>query len=92
MERCAETINHGGWPSPCSRNGRVFDQNKWWCTQHSPAKKAERVQKQDERYKTQTLMWEERQTKLRYDHAAGDYCRASGLSLENLSAPVLNNL
>ena len=75
------------WASnfPCSRKGKVFEENKWWCTQHSPTKKAERRQQREEQDAERTMKRRERNTKETYDRAAGTYCRSLGLTLEALA-------
>ena len=90
-ERCNKLVLAPGWEAAwgghrCFRNATVFDQDKWWCTHHPPAKKAERLGQQKERYETQTKALDERFSTEAYDRAAGRYCRARGLTLEALEA------
>ncbi len=87
-EKCSERVDGGRMGTvPCSRGGKVFDQGKWWCTQHSPAKLIERRRQTRERWSVEERLRQELFTKETYDRAAGDYCRVRGLALEELAAP-----
>jgi len=68
--------------------GKVFDEAKWWCTQHSPAKEAERRQQSDERYAAKTTVRHEQSAKEAYDRTAGNYCRALGLTLDDVKVAI----
>ncbi len=54
-EKCsAKVAAPGGWHTlPCSRKGVNFDQDKWWCKQHTPSVEAARKAAQLVKYKVQ---------------------------------------
>ena len=86
-EKCSERIPESGGLShhQCSRHGTVFDENRWWCKQHSPAEKAARRREQQEKDQTQYDQRRRDRTLETYNQAAGDYCRKLGLTVEQLA-------
>lgn len=55
---CSERIYERGWPHPCSRDGVVERNGKWYCRQHDPEKVAERVRKRDAKYEADQKRWQ----------------------------------
>ena len=94
-QECSEKVlsRDGGWNPGrhgCTRTGKVFDQDKWWCIQHSPAEKAKRMRKMAELDEARRERMSQHMVKERYDRAAGDYCRAKGLTVEQLFVEVVD--
>ena len=75
---------------PCKRIGKVERDGKWYCVQHDPVSVKE---KQDAKNKQWQVEWEERQVRLleqqkelAYQQAAAAYCRALGMTFEDMTS------
>lgn len=88
-EQCRQTVViHDGlatYRHQCNRKGKVQEDAKWWCTQHSPAKVAERRQKSQDEYDASRMVLAEQRANEAYNRAAGDLCRKLGLGKEELT-------
>ena len=56
---CAATVVNNWNRYPCSRNGVVEEDGKWWCRQHAPSAVKARREKASARYNAK---WEAEQT------------------------------
>lgn len=80
LGRCTKRVSgHERWAKlhQCQRNAKVVVEGKSFCTQHSPAAQ----EKRDKAYR------EKRDTELEnrhYSFAAAAWCRAKGMTIEEL--------
>lgn len=82
LGRCTKQVSGRAtsWPRyhQCKRKAVIVD-GKAFCTVHSPAKVVKRDAKVSEK-------WNAKWDKTRYERAAARYCRAKGLTMEDLVA------
>lgn len=81
-ERCSATVyTPGRWTSPsCLRIGVVFENENWWCKQHSPIAIKKR---HDERDK----LWARERAKRDEEIAQGESDRLAGRACSGLTLP-----
>lgn len=82
LERCSkQVLGQGQWPKwyRCSRKATISVNEGKFCTQHSPDKVAERETKSRRQYDAES-------EKRRYVWAATAWCRAKGMTLEDLQS------
>ena len=86
---CTQTIfSNARWDfegHTCSRKAKVVEDGKRLCSLHSAAGQAKKEQKSQEKMAFNRAIDLKRFDKLAYDRAAGDYCRAKGLTIEELA-------
>ena len=82
---CTGRVSYGDWgkSSPCSRKGKVYEENQWWCTQHSPSAKAKRREASDLRLKERMDDASKQRARQHYDQQAGNWARNKGMTLED---------
>ena len=81
LGRCTKQVSDNeGWATwyQCKRNAKMTFEGNRFCTQHDPIKRAERHSKADEQLRAK---WSRED----YDRVAGNYCRAKGLTIEELT-------
>lgn len=70
----------------CTRNAKVVENGKPFCALHSVAGQAEKERKFQEKYAAHRAADNEIYAKRAYNSAAGNWCRARGMTIEELQA------
>ena len=86
LGQCIELIyGNMGLGYQCSRKAKVVHERKAYCNQHSPAGQAKREEKFQEKLTRHRETDRKKYAAMSYDRKAGDYCRAKGLTIEELT-------
>lgn len=82
---CSQSVYRDAWSrnATCNRYAKVYDdKGNGFCTQHSPAKQAERDQQAAERAKAER----DQNEYARYCRMAGAWAKAQGMIIEDFTA------
>lgn len=81
-EQCAKRIFQGFSDWPCSREGKLFEEGKWWCKQHAPSARKKRDDARDARWAEERAIREQKNVRNQKERLAYEHTYAKGINPE----------